>query len=353
MKKRKNRRRYYVLGVAALAGVLFAVRALRPVSVTVSPVTKGKAVEAVYATGTVEAHMRVEVRARTPGIIEDLPVREGQGVRKGDLLARIGSPTSQADLRGAQAELAQARRDLDRIRPLAAQGILPKADLDQAESRVETSEARASSLSARVLDTEVRAPIDGMVLARWIEPGQYVSVNEPLFKVGVGSDLVVEVWVDEAEVARVRDGSRAVVTLYAFPNETFLGKVFEILPDANRDRKAYLAKIRLDKPPEGLRSGMTAEVNVVVGEKESVLLAPADAVAQDGSIWVIREGRAHREIVTTGIRDLLKVEVNGSVQEEEPVVVQGQEKLEEGARVEMIVGKALESKPEERTGRRF
>lgn len=204
-----------------------------------------------------------------------------------------------------------------------------------------------------MLDTEVRAPIDGVVLARWIEPGQYVSVNEPLFKVGVGSDLVVEVWVDEAEVARVRDGSRAAVTLYAFPNETFLGKVFEILPDANRDRKAYLAKIRLDKPPEGLRSGMTAEVNVVVGEKESVLLAPADAVAQDGSIWVIREGRAYREIVTTGIRDLLKVEVNGSVQEEEPVVVQGQEKLEEGARVEMIVGKALESKPEERTGRRF
>jgi RND family efflux transporter MFP subunit len=188
------------------------------------------------------------------------------------------------------------------------------------------------SLQARVADTEVRAPQDGVVLAKQVELGEVVAVNQPLFRVGDTARLVLEVMVDEADISRVRDGSAAAISLYAYAKRTFGGSVFEIEPDANRERKAFLVKIRLDEPPEGLRSGMTAEVNVVVGRKEDVLLAPGESEA-DGHVWVVEGGRARRKPVSIGARDLLRFEITGGLAEGDVVVVDGQPKLTEGARV--------------------
>ena len=95
--------------------------------------------------------------------------------------------------------------------------------------------------------------------------------------------------------------SPAAVSLYAFPRDVFRGQVFDILPDANRDRKAFLAKVRLEQPPPGLRSGMSAEVNVIAREEEGVLLAPSEAEAE-GSVWTVRDGRAQRSRRTVNPR---------------------------------------------------
>jgi RND family efflux transporter MFP subunit len=164
-----------------------------------------------------------------------------------------------------------------------------------------------------------------------------VAVNQTLFKVGDTRDLVLEVSVDEADVARVHDvaqggGSRAAVSLYAFANQVFRGRVFEILPDANRDRKAFLAKVRLDQPPPGLRSGMSAEVNIIAQEEDGVLLAPSEAEAE-GSVWTVQDGRAQRQPVTVGIRDLLRVQITSGLTEGDLVLVEGQDKVSQGARV--------------------
>jgi multidrug efflux pump subunit AcrA (membrane-fusion protein) len=155
-------------------------------------------------------------------------------------------------------------------------------------------------------------------------------------------------------VARVRDGadgangkgaaSPAAVSLYAFPKEVFRGKVFEVLPDANRDRKAFLVKVRLEKPPAGLRSGMSAEVNIIAREEEGVLLAPSEAEA-DGAVWVVSDGRAHKRPVTVGIRDLLRVQIMSGLTEGDLVVAEGQDKVSEGARVAATVKPADKLKP--------
>src|SRR6185312_16727139 len=105
----------------------------------------------------------------------------------------------------------------------------------------------------------------------------------------------------------------------------------EILPDANRDRKAFLAKVRLDAPPPGLRSGMSAEVNIIAREEEGALLAPSEAEAE-GSVWTVRDGRAQRQPVTVGIRDLLRVQITSGLAEGDLVLVEGQDKVKPGAR---------------------
>ncbi len=374
----------------AVAGV-FAAKKLRPLPVTVTPVVRGKAIEAVYATGTVEAEERLKVKAKTSGSLSELLVKEGTAVKKGDLLARIDNPSVAYDLErgrvelnaasaqagpaGPQlealknraeslnAELVMARQDLGRAESLLSKGSIAQAEVDRARARVTGLEgslraleaerraagidlqanagrqaAQVKSLQARVSDTEVRSPIDGVVLLKHVELGEVVSVNQTLLSIGDTRRLVLEVSVDEADVARVSDGkdgrpaSRAAVSLYAFADQVFAGRLYELLPDANRERKAFLAKVELEKAPPGLRSGMTAEVNFIAREADGALLAPTAAV-NDGHVWVLSGERARRRQVSVGIRDLLRVQVLSGLNEGDRVVVEGQDTLKDDARV--------------------
>jgi RND family efflux transporter MFP subunit len=177
-----------------------------------------------------------------------------------------------------------------------------------------------------------------VVLSKSVEVGEVVAVNQVLFRVGDTRRLVIEVHIDEADVARVREpqdkqgGSIVAATLYAYAKRVFPGRVIDIYPDANRERKAFLVKVRLDQPPAGMRSGMSAEVNIVVDEHPDALLASSDA-EQDGSVWLVRDGRVESRRVEVGIRDLLRFEVLEGLEEGDLVVVQGQDKLKEGTRV--------------------
>lgn len=385
-----------MLALAVVGGgtaTLIAPR-FKPVPVVATPIVKGKAIDAIYATGTVEAEDRVQVKAKTSGSIAEIFVKEGSVVKKGDLLARIDNPAVTFDLKrgksdlsaasaqasanapqidalkaqakALEAELSTAKNDLTRIKSLVESGSVASTELErvnakvlQLEAQIAANEAQrravridlnagaaraaanVETLQARVADTEIRAPLDGVVLTKTIEIGEVVAINQTLFKVGDTRSLVLEVSVDEADVGRVKEGdvgSVAAVSLYAFSKQIFSGRVFEILPDADRARKAFLAKIRLDKPPQGLRSGMSAEVNIVADEHDGALLLPSEA-DNGGKVYRVENGRAHLLPVTLGIRDLLRIELLGGLAEGDLVVVEGQDKIEDGKRVEVTIKK--------------
>lgn len=387
-----------VLGASAIAWTRF-----RAVPVVVSPVVRGQAVEAVYATGSVEAADRVVVKAKTSGSIAELFVREGSKVKKGDLLARIDNPTASFDLergrsdsnaasaqagkeapqlaalaaqgRAVEAELKQAKLELERSRKLVERGSAPASESERAQARVDQLQgtldanraqqralridlsanakrqaSQVKSLTARVADTEVRAPLDGVVLGKSVELGEVVSVNQPLFRVADTRVLVLEVNVDEADIARVSDGqtgkpkSEAAISLYAFAKTVFRGEVTEVLPDADRQRRAFVAKISFSAPPPELRSGMTAEVNIVTARHDAVLLAPSSAESE-GSVWVLANGRVERRAIQVGIRDLLRLEVVSGLAEGESVVIEGRDKLAPGSRVSATVRPADKREP--------
>jgi HlyD family secretion protein len=126
------------------------------------------------------------------------------------------------------------------------------------------------------------------------------------------------------------------VSLYAFPKQIFSGRVFEVLPDANRDRKAFLVKVSLAAPPAELRSGMSAEVNIIAGQHDGALLADTAAISED-ALWVVDGGRAHKRQIKIGVRDLLRAEIVSGVKEGDLVVTAGHDGLTEGARVTATV----------------
>jgi HlyD family secretion protein len=390
-----NIRRLLVLAVVVAVALLVSFSRFKPVKVTAMPIVRGKAIDAVYATGTVEAEDRVQVKAKTTGSIAEIRVKEGAVVKKGDLLARIDNPVVSYDLKrgradlsaataqsgadaphllslkgqwkSTDAELGSAKKELGRLEKLAETGSISSAELDRGRARVaelegalaaneaqqralridlsantERQAATVQSLASRVADTEVRAPLDGVVLSKFVETGEVVGVNQPLFKVGDTRKLILEVSVDEADIGKVREPKSGVlpsvvaVSLYAFPKQIFGGHVYEVLPDANRDRKAFVVKVTFDDPPAGLRSGMSSEVNIVAGQHEGALLAETSAIAED-ALWVVEDGRAWHRAVKVGVRDLLRAEILLGVKEGDLVVVAGQDGLTDGKRVTAAV----------------
>lgn len=377
-----------IVAVVLLLAVVAAVVARRfaPKPVVVTKVVRGTALDAVYATGTVEALDRVVVKAKISGSISELKVREGQSVKRGDLLAVVDSPTlkfelakgktelwaasSQAGAKGpqlqalaaqaraTQVQLDAAKDERERVKKLVAAGTATQVELDKVETNVAALEAQLAaqaaskkaleielgakatgagaavdSIAARLADTEVRSPLDGVVLGRSVEPGEVVMLNQPLFRVGDVGNLVIECHVDEADVGKVAVDAKTAVSLYAFAGKAFRGTVFEVLPDADRAKKSFLTRVRLDDPPSGLRSGMSAEVNVIAAERPGALLAPADAIDVDGWVWIANGGRAERRKVTVGVRDMLRAEILDGLAEGDEVVVSGADALSAGARV--------------------
>ena len=389
MQARKRKRLRWAIGLVliVLLGVGATVKSAQPVDVVATRIARGRAVDAIYATGTVEAEHRVTVKAKIAGPVAELRAHEADVVKAGDLLAHVDNPAASYDLdRGrleaaslsAQAgphlsstrakvdalevQLAAARRELARVHALVASNSLAvseeekardhvteleaqrdslKADLNaqriDLEANANRARANVSGLATRVADADIRAPQDGVVLARYVEPGEVVAVNQALFKVGDVRSLLLEVRVDEADVARVREGSLVVARLHAFPQQTFAGKVAVVMPDADRETKSYLVKVKLDQPPAELRSGMTAEVDIIVTEREGALLAPADAI-KDGQVWRVENGRASKRAVKVGIHDLLRAEVTSGLAEGDVIAISGVDRLtKDDARVRVTI----------------
>ncbi len=379
----------YFLPIALLAAAI-AWMAARPAVVTVSAAARGPAIEAVYATGSVEADPRVVVKAKVPGTISQLLVKEGDRVKAGQLLAVLDNKSIKYDLQRTRAEVRastlrtagaspqvaalKAARDsiaadvklaegeLARAEGLVGKGAMAHDELDRRRERLNklkadwaAADARMSSLTidlhaeherlgavegsmvAQNADTEVRAPLDGTVIRRRIELGEAVATGQPLFTVGNTDHLLLEVKIDEADVGRVRLGQEVLVDLYAFSDRKVTGKVADLFPDADRDTKTFLGKIELGAPPQGLRSGMSAEVNIITDRHDDVVLVPAGAVAS-GKLFVAEDGRAHERAVRVGLRDPHNVEIVSGLKAGERVVIVGPKGLADGQRVSAIDG---------------
>lgn len=375
--------------LAVLGGAALAYRLLTPLPVRSARVLRGSVIDAVYASGQVEARDRIEVKARVAGPIGALHVRVGQAVRKGQRLASIDAPIlglevarGRVELNAArerqkvapqvaalehqagvlEAQLLQARADLTRVESLLKTGAATAQELERARIPVSTlalqiaayraqqqdarialrteagrQKAGVAALRARASDVEVLAPMNGVVLARHVDLGEIVSAQQNLLRIGDLDHLWIEARVDEADIGRVRDGMKAALRLYAFPGRTFVGKVVRVLPDADRARKSFEVDIELTEALEGLRPGLTVEANLIIKERAQALLVPADAVREQ-HVWVIRDGRLLRRVVTLGMRDLVQVEVQSGLAEGDAVALEPEERLREGLAVSAAEG---------------
>ena len=261
-------------------------------------VTRGDVVQEVTANGSLNPVKQVEVGSQVSGIIEKILVDFNSRVKQDELLARIDPSTYQKNLASAKAQLASANATLEladvsarRAEQLFKDKLISGADHDtavanlhSAQAGVQLQEAAVERASVDLSYTQIKSPIDGVVISRAVDEGQTVasSFSTPRLFI-IANDLTkmqIEAAVSEADVGGVEESERVSFSVDAFPNRKFFGLVQQVrfAPITNQNVVTYTAVIHVDNPDYKLRPGMTATAKIVTAQKSNVLRVPNSAL---------------------------------------------------------------------------
>ncbi len=293
--------------------------------------TQAPVSEAIYGTGTVEPARWAKVVPLQRRRLVDLCLCEGQQVKAGQSLGRMDDAEERSALNELQISYQQAQRDLDRAEKDRTKNDLAQKEYEQRWTQVEETKSRMAAQQVRIDQLVLRAPLDGMVLRRDGEVGEIAGPTDVLFWVGPPLPMHVVAEVNEEEINRLAVGQKAFLRSEAFPGQALRASVSQITPKGDPTRKTFRIYLLLpnDTP---LRIGMSVEANIIVREKPSAIVVPAEAVAGD-MVQIVSDGRVTRVPVKVGIRGSRNVEVIGDVAKGTAVLSPARADLAEGTRV--------------------
>jgi RND family efflux transporter MFP subunit len=324
----RNKWLWVAIAVVLVAAAAVWWRLEGPVAVTVVAPARGPAVDAIYATGTVEPSVMLPIAPRVAARLVELNVDEGAKVRKGQVLARLDD----ADLASTVDELAAreqfARSQYERTQSLVAKGFVSKVELDRTRADLDAAVASLKRARTQREFMALTAPADGEIIRRDGEIGQFIPVGQAVFFVSCCAPLRVTAEVDEEDIPRVHVGQKVVLKADAVPGRVLDGQVSEVTPKGDPVARSYRVRIKLDDP-SALRVGMTVDANLIVAERPNALLVPATAV-KDGAVWIVSDGKLHRRPVKVGVTGAARAEITEGLTADTQVVDQPTDELREG-----------------------
>lgn len=320
-----------MIGIGIAGGWYFTMGpAAHPRVDVISPRT-GMAVEAVYATGTVEATVMMPIAPRMTARLMALNADEGHEVKEGDVMARLEDSDLQKTLDELKARDIFLQKDYDRKAALAKSGYETRASLDKARADLDANRAAMARVEAEASYTRLLAPADGRVIRRDGEIGQMIPANQTVFWISCCAPLRISAEVDEEDIARVTPGQKVLIRADAFPAREFAGDVLSITPKGDPVARSYRVRISL-APDTPLQIGMTAENNIIIREKADTLLIPNSAI-RDGYVFTVHNDKLRRTEIKTGIRGFEETEVTEGLTISDRIVAAPTEDLQDGTTV--------------------
>lgn len=307
-----------------------------PMPVEVAVARQETVVDAIAATGQIEAIQAVELRPDIEGRIVEILVREGDDVEQGRPLFKVDDAELRAQVARAAAERDLAVQALERTRQLLQQNASSAADLERAEATARSTEAQLELLQIRLDRTLVKAPFAGVVGRRFVSLGDYVTTSTRLVTLQTVHPQRAVFQVPERYAERLRRGQRVAFQVAALPGREFTGQVDFVDPVVQLPARTILIKAVVPNTRRRLQPGMFIEARLATEVRANAVVIPEDAVLplQGANIvWVVKDGAAERREVTLGVRTPGFVEVRSGVSAGEQVVVGGQERLAPGAPV--------------------
>ncbi len=294
-------------------------------------------VDAILATGQIEAMQSIELRPDVEGRLVQILVREGSPVAQGTALFKIDDAELKAQVAQIEAERDLARQSLTRTRDLLQQKASSQAELERAEATMRSNEAQLDRLKTRLARTLVRAPFAGVMGQRFVSLGDYVTSDTRLAALQTVSPQRASFQVPERYAEQLRPGQSVTFRVAALPGREFTGKVDFVDPIVQLPGRTIMVKARVPNPRRELQAGMFIEARLATAVRPDAVVIPEDAVLPlQGSnfVWVVADGKATRRQVELGVRTPGFVEVKSGVEQAEQVVVGGRERLAEGAPVQ-------------------
>ncbi len=311
------RRLGYILSIVAIGMaiggyVFFNGERKPPIRYRTAAAERGQIVSLVSATGTINPVVSVQVGTQVSGMIKSLHADFNSQVKAGDIVAVIDPEPFKArreqassnlemarsTVARAKADLAQRKRELDRVQSLLPQQFVSQNDVDVAATNSQSAEAQLRVAEAQVKQAEaalnatelelkytiIRSPVDGIVVARNVEVGQTIaaSFSTPnLFLIALDlTKMQVDTNVSESDIGGMTEGREAMFTVDAYPGESFAGviKQVRLAPMNVQNVVTYNVVVGVDNPDMRLKPGMTANVSIVVAQRDHALKVPNAAL---------------------------------------------------------------------------
>ncbi len=283
-------------------------------------VTRGDVQSTVTSTGILQAINTIQVGTQVSGKVSEIHVDFNDHVKKGELIARI-DPTlleqavrlTDADLTRARAGLADAKRQFTRSEDLYQQKAITENDystakynLEVAKAALESAEVNRERAAQNLAYTEIRSPVDGVVIDRTVDVGQTVaaSLSAPqLFLIAEDlSKMEILASVDESDIGKIHEGQEVKFTVQAYPDSSFAGTVKQVRLKSTIQENVvnYVVSIAVANPSGRLLPGMTATVDFIVAESKDVLMVPNAALRFRATEKMLTELRKQRSAAAAG-----------------------------------------------------
>ncbi len=292
----------------------------------------------IETNGTLEAENEVDVIARVSAPIVELKAEEGMAVRRGQVLARLEEDELRARLEISKVALNEAELAYERARQLNDQKLISAEQYEQARNRFETARAQLEGDQIAIGYTVIKAPFDGLIVARYVDYAQQVAANTPLFRLSDFDPLLCPIQVPERELPLLKLGQEAYLEVEAWGTDRFRARVLRISPVV--DPATGTIKVTLEVRSGGkLRPGLFARAYLKTASKPAALVIPKAALSLESigdTVYVAEGGVARRREVTLGFQEGDTVEILDGLAEGERVVVVGQDGLSDGTPVQEL-----------------
>jgi len=395
------RLKWILAGAVALAAALYFARNLilgTPVQAVSA--LRGPLLQTVVASGRIITPQRVAIGATITERVARIPVDEGQTVKQGEVLIALDDtderaalaqaqaalvqadakmrqlrelalPAAEQGLAQAQANAVQARLNYERTAALRQQGFVGQAQLDDARRALDVAEsqlraarlqvetnrpggsdvalaraaleqarANVAAAQAKLAQTVIIAPADGVLITRNVEPGDVVQPGKELMALAPVGETQIVVQIDEKNLGLLALGQKAIASADAYPAQRFAAEVVYVNPGVDPLRGAVEVKLKVPAPPAFLRQDMTVSVDIEVGRKEAAVVVPADCVhdAAGAQPWVLVQSgwRALRRDVKLGLRGENRIEVLAGVAPGDRLVPTTYTLVQPGDRVRVV-----------------
>ena len=318
----------------------------RAPGVEVAKVEVMKLTDDTQAVGSLRSRQGVMLRPEVSGRITQLNFKDGDRVRKGQLLVQLDDKLTLAQVQQSQAELSIALANHKRNQELVAQSFISQRSVDESSANLEVAQAKLALSKATAARMRVLAPFDGITGIRTANVGDYLKDGADVVNVEDIDAVFVDFRLPERFQNKVKRGQTAAVTLDALPGQRFVSFVQAVDPLIDTNGRSVGVRACIDNRQLRLRPGMFARVTAVFGERERALVVPEEAIVPQGQrvlVYRVVDGKAkdekiaQRVEVKVGIRRPGRVEILEGIAEGDMIVTAGQQRLQRDGMVVRVI----------------
>lgn len=327
-----------------------------PIAVRTFKAAKIEFTDLLPTLGTIRGKSEVEMKPEASGLIRGMNFREGDLVKKGQVIInlddrepRLRLEYAESKRQTAEVQLKLTRKRLSVNEQLFKIGaiIRPKLEesqieVEQSQTQVETAAREVALAQNELARTVVKSPIDGVVGTKQVDVGEYVTPQSVMATIMEVGSVYVELGIIERDIERIRMGQRVKVSIDSLPNVTFDGRVDNLSPMIEGKSRTLTAKVKVENPKGQLLPGMFARAEIAVFEKPDALVVPTSALKDmdgDGkfeAVFVTQDSKAGLKPISLGYLTTDYAEITQGLQEGDQVVTEARGNLKDGSEVTFL-----------------